>query len=59
MFRSAVRTYQRDGPMTVNGNQGGAPNYYPNSFAGAKDDKKFAWHQDTVSSSSSYDQLDM
>lgn len=23
-----------DGPMCVNNNQGGAPNYYPNSFSG-------------------------
>ncbi|XP_071054089.1 catalase isoform X2 [Onthophagus taurus] len=28
-----VRNYQRDGPQCMN-NQGGAPNYHPNSFAG-------------------------
>ena len=28
------RNYQRDGPMTVTNNQGGAPNYFPNSFSG-------------------------
>lgn len=33
-YRSAVRNYQRDGPMNVTANQGGAPNYYPNSFSG-------------------------
>lgn len=30
-----VRNYQRDGFMTVNGNQGDAPNYEPNSVEGA------------------------
>jgi catalase len=36
----AVRSnnYQRDGPMNVDGNQGGAPNYFPNSFNGPVDD---------------------
>lgn len=29
-----VRNYQRDGPANVNGNQEGAPNYFPNSFQG-------------------------
>uniref|UniRef100_A0A674HLI6 Catalase n=1 Tax=Taeniopygia guttata TaxID=59729 RepID=A0A674HLI6_TAEGU len=33
-FRARVANYQRDGPMTVSDNQGGAPNYYPNSFSG-------------------------
>lgn len=27
-------TYQRDGTMRVDGNEGAAPNYYPNSFGG-------------------------
>jgi len=27
--------------MTVDGNQGGAPNYYPNSFSGPQDHKSF------------------
>ncbi|XP_073664855.1 catalase isoform X2 [Tursiops truncatus] len=31
-FRARVASYQRDGPMCVLDNQGGAPNYYPNSF---------------------------
>ena len=33
-YRVSVRNFQRDGPMTVTDNQGGAPNYYPNSFSG-------------------------
>jgi catalase len=33
-YRVPVKNYQRDGPMTFNDNQGGAPNYYPNSFEG-------------------------
>ena len=32
-----VRNYQRDGPMTLDENQAGAPNYFPNSFQGPKD----------------------
>jgi len=30
-YRTTVRNGQRDGFMCVNGNQGGLPNYYPNS----------------------------
>jgi catalase len=33
-YRVSVKNYQRDGPMTFNDNQAGAPNYYPNSFSG-------------------------
>lgn len=40
-FRATTRNYQRDGPMTVKCNQAGAPNYFPNSFSGPVDDKKF------------------
>jgi len=36
-YRVCVKNYQRDGPMTVNDNQGGAPNYYPNSFSGPEE----------------------
>lgn len=36
-YRVAVKNYQRDGPMTVNDNQGGAPNYFPNSFSGPEE----------------------
>ncbi|KAM5138914.1 catalase [Mantella aurantiaca] len=32
-YRTRVANYQRDGPMCFNDNQGGAPNYYPNSFS--------------------------
>lgn len=34
-----VRNYQRDGPAALH-NQGGAPNYHPNSFSGPTDDKR-------------------
>ena len=40
-YRSKTRNYERDGPMTIDGNQGGAPNYFPNSFSGPKDNKSF------------------
>lgn len=33
----AVRNYQRDGPQAIS-NQGGAPNYHPNSFGGPNED---------------------
>ncbi|XP_037908348.1 catalase isoform X3 [Hermetia illucens] len=33
-YRVSVKNYQRDGPQTFTDNQGGAPNYYPNSFDG-------------------------
>jgi len=33
-YATRVRNYQRDGFMTVNGNQGSAPNYFPNSVEG-------------------------
>jgi len=39
--RCTVSNYQRDGPMTIDGNHAGAPNYFPNSFSGPLDDKKF------------------
>ena len=35
-YRVSVKNYQRDGPQTYTDNQGGAPNYYPNSFGGPK-----------------------
>jgi len=40
-FRSKIRNYERDGPMTIDGNQEGAPNYYPNSFSGPQDHKSY------------------
>jgi len=39
--------YQRDGFMTINGNQEGAPNYYPNSFSGPADSKSYMEHRQT------------
>ncbi|XP_041052886.1 catalase isoform X1 [Carcharodon carcharias] len=33
-FKCRVANYQRDGPMCSTDNQGGAPNYFPNSFSG-------------------------
>lgn len=33
-YRVPTKNYQRDGPMNSTDNQGGAPNYYPNSFSG-------------------------
>ena len=33
-YATKVNTYQRDGVMNVNGNSGGKPNYFPNSFGG-------------------------
>jgi len=43
-----VRNYQRDGPSAYD-NQEGAPNYFPNSFQGPHDDKKYALHADKLS----------
>lgn len=34
-----VNHYQRDGPMAMTDNHSGAPNYYPNSYNGPKDNK--------------------
>lgn len=33
-YKAQTKNYQRDGPMNVTDNQGGAPNYFPNSFGG-------------------------
>jgi len=40
-YNTKVRSYQRDGPQCVDDNQGGAPNYYPNSFSGPLDNPRF------------------
>ena len=45
---SKARNYYRDGPMVVDLNQEGAPNYFPNSFSGPDQDKKFAQHVSKV-----------
>jgi catalase len=34
--------------MTVEGNGGGGPNYFPNSFNGPAKDASAAWHQDQL-----------
>jgi len=39
---TTANTYQRDGFMTVNGNGGSGPNYYPNSFDGPAPAPEFA-----------------
>ena len=39
--RCPVHTYYRDGTMRFDGNEGGAPNYEPNSFGGPVADPKF------------------
>lgn len=39
-YRVSVKNYQRDGPGCFNDNQGGAPNYYPNSFGGPEPSKR-------------------
>lgn len=36
-YRTSVKNYQRDGPMTMGDNQAGAPNYFPNSFDGPRE----------------------
>merc|ERR1712128_241109 len=43
-YRSNTRNYQRDGPMNVNGNQEGSPNYFPNSFSGPNVDRRWKEH---------------
>nr|SAA00029.1 Catalase [Gammarus pulex] len=46
-YRTTVANYQRDGPMCVGDNQGGAPNYFPNSFSGPSDCSQFKERPDT------------
>jgi len=48
---SPSSNYQRDGPMTVTNNGGGAPNYFPNMFHGPRPNVmngNHKWHADTV-----------
>jgi len=40
-YRARVSNMQRDGFMTVDGNQGNKPNYEPNSFGGPSADPQF------------------
>jgi len=48
-YAARVQNYQRDGPARTDGNQGGAPNYFPNSFGGPAPDPSVAWHKYPVS----------
>jgi len=48
-YNTHVLNYQRDGPARVDGNQGGAPNYFPNSFGGPQPDPSTAWHKTQIS----------
>lgn len=47
-YMSKVANNQRDGLMRLGDNQGGAPNYFPNSFNGAVADDSKAWHIDEL-----------
>lgn len=40
-YKTRVANYQRDGPMCMFDNQGGAPNYYPNSFSAPETQPQF------------------
>lgn len=44
-INTKVANYARDGPMRID-NQGGAPNYFPNSFGGPQPNTDYAWHAD-------------
>ncbi len=48
-FATKVANYQRDGVGRVDGNQGGAPNYFPNSFGGPEPLPSATWHADKPS----------
>lgn len=39
-YRVSAKNYQRDGAMCFTDNQGGAPNYYPNSFGGPNESER-------------------
>lgn len=41
-LKTKITNYQRDGPQTYTNNQDGAPNYFPNSFSGPKNDPSVA-----------------
>ncbi|CAL8295916.1 unnamed protein product [Boreogadus saida] len=40
-YKTRVSNYQRDGPMCMSDNQGGAPNYFPNSFSAPDSQPRF------------------
>jgi catalase len=43
-----VHNYQVDGFATYDDNQGGQPNYFPNSFHGPQPSPELAWHADKL-----------
>jgi catalase len=47
-FAARPAHYLRDGPMTIDGNQGQAPNYFPNSFSGPMDSPSCSLSKTTV-----------
>jgi len=47
-FNSKVNNYQRDGTGRYDDNQGGAPNYFPNSFSGPEHDPSLKWHHHQI-----------
>jgi catalase len=51
--KHGVKNFQRDGVMRVDGNQSGAPNYFPNSFGGPSPALAAgaAWHAEPVARS--------
>lgn len=55
-----TRNYFRDGPQTVNDNQNGAPNYFPNSFSGPMHNKSYLDVEIPISSATAnrYDSSD-
>lgn len=47
----AVRNYQRDGQMRIDGNGGSTPNYFPNSFDNVVEDQSYkepAWELESL-----------
>lgn len=48
-FAARVANYHRDGPMNVDENGAGSPNYFPNSFSGPAGAPEEAWHADPLS----------
>ncbi|KAM4723174.1 catalase-like [Rhinophrynus dorsalis] len=48
-YKTRVANYQRDGPMCFTDNQGGAPNYFPNSFSAPENQPHVREHKFHVS----------
>ena len=49
-YATRVKNFQRAGAMRVDGNQGGAPNYFPNSFNGPQPLASSSWHAERQTS---------